>query len=748
MKKRILPVILAALMMLSALPVSTAFAFVLGDVDGDGEPTSSDARLALRYSVHLEELNAEQLKAADVDLDSTVTSSDARLILRASVGLEDLHSHSYAPSVTKAASCTENGVRTYSCSCGDFYTESIPATGHLHSSLDAATVKTANCGEAGYTGDYKCDVCGTVTESGTATPVNENVHSVENVTLPPSCTEDGYTRDECKFCDYFDSMSIRPTGATASGHNYGTPVTVPPTCTERGYTVKRCACGDEIKYDYVDEKGHKYSWTVTKDASCKETGSRDGVCSGCGVKVTEEIPFAPCTLVTAFVHGKENTLCKYVTSCSVCHTIISERNAEDYEHVIPVSPPSPATCTTSAYVKARCQFGCYRTIEEYPVSEPLGHKAQLDSTRSYDATCTDPGLLAYTGTCERCGNDVDDSDVVIPAKGHKLTGVQTCTTSVYCTVKGCGAVTAPALGHDYTIPAAVSAYGADTPAFFCNRCGKEADNSAETFNGVTNLIKTLPYASSQNNTVSFFDKTTVKTEYSRFDFGIYTNSIKNMYEKEMANTPDEFSHFRKNYNIRSYLPVTYNHVSEIELADTDSIRIEKLSGLKVSDVLSAYPDSYTIGNTSYNVADYKNTTVDGNVIKVTIDVKDEKFFGGVQNLDGKTSLQKLFNLDIREEANGFKNKNGEFIMQESDSGDGYEITMDMRLQQITSDATVVYYFKADTYEPILAIYNTSIRMEQTIAMKFKIGLFSLNGELDPIITTDTARIYFFSGVFG
>ena len=40
------------------------------------------------------------------------------------------HKHSYTGSVTKNATCNSAGVKTYTCSCGDSYTESIPATGN------------------------------------------------------------------------------------------------------------------------------------------------------------------------------------------------------------------------------------------------------------------------------------------------------------------------------------------------------------------------------------------------------------------------------------------------------------------------------------------------------------------------------------------------------------------------------------------------------------------------------------------
>ena len=61
---------------------------VMGDLDGDGEVTAADARLALRAAVGLEILNEEQIKAADMDGDGEVTAADARLVLRKAVGLE------------------------------------------------------------------------------------------------------------------------------------------------------------------------------------------------------------------------------------------------------------------------------------------------------------------------------------------------------------------------------------------------------------------------------------------------------------------------------------------------------------------------------------------------------------------------------------------------------------------------------------------------------------------------------------
>ena len=56
---------------------------LLGDVDGDGNVTASDATMALRAAAKTINLTADQRLAADADRDGKVTASDATMILRA-----------------------------------------------------------------------------------------------------------------------------------------------------------------------------------------------------------------------------------------------------------------------------------------------------------------------------------------------------------------------------------------------------------------------------------------------------------------------------------------------------------------------------------------------------------------------------------------------------------------------------------------------------------------------------------------
>lgn len=91
----------------------------------------------------------------------------------------DSHEHSYTSSVTRQPTCTQNGIRTYTCSCGDSYTETIPVVGHTYS----AQVTQPTCTAQGYT-THTCMVCGhTYKDSYT----NAKGHSFKDGT----CTECG-----------------------------------------------------------------------------------------------------------------------------------------------------------------------------------------------------------------------------------------------------------------------------------------------------------------------------------------------------------------------------------------------------------------------------------------------------------------------------------------------------------------------------------------------------------------------------
>lgn len=68
------------------IPSSATKSIAIGDADGDGNITSSDALMILRASVSLESVPSE---IGDVDEDGKITSSDALMVLRHSVGFKE-----------------------------------------------------------------------------------------------------------------------------------------------------------------------------------------------------------------------------------------------------------------------------------------------------------------------------------------------------------------------------------------------------------------------------------------------------------------------------------------------------------------------------------------------------------------------------------------------------------------------------------------------------------------------------------
>ena len=767
----------------------------VADTDFDGVIKASDARLILRASVGLEILvdpHTHEYNKETVTKNATCTEKGEKK-LSCECGefiLEEIPAAGHKPAADKAVApgCTTAGKTEGShcsvCSVVIKAQTTVNPTGHTvvtdkavaatctstgktegsHCSvcsvvikaqttvakkshtpqLDESTKKAVTCKEDGYTGDYKCTVCNTVTTKGSVIESTGEEHTMERTTVDPSCTQDGYSVMMCTKCENFDADTVIA-GEPATGHSYGKKSTVPPTCTQQGYDIQMCtACQVDLRSNFVSEKGHDYKWNTTQKATCKATGSKNGTCKTCGDTTTEIIPLTACTPLTVFVPGEGDVMCKNVTSCTVCEKVISTRETHQVRQV----KSYEATCTEAATKDIACRNCNYQRTGVY-VSDALGHDAPEDKSQYRAATCTVDGQKVFTGTCKRpgCGEELSDTIVVFKAKGHNETGVQTCTTAVTCT--RCSDIIAPELGHSNSIYSV--AYGKSIDTFFCDRCGKQTTDALTVFNNTANSIKTYNFYNgySKQSTLYYVSYSTVDTTYSRFDFGIYTSTIKDLYEDEMAKNSKDYTPIRTGV-IRSSLPLTsdYTTVSELTGSDIDSITVEKLNGLRASDILSSFDTKYTVGTKEYDLSNFKAVTVTEDVIKVTINIKNEKY-STVKNYPDstKTALEKIYDMDIRDAANEFKNEKGELVLEENEKGDGFEISMVMRLLDIASDGTVTYYFRASNYEPIMAVYNVDVTMTQTIDMSFKIGLFSLNGEIDPVITTHYSTAFFFPNYF-
>lgn len=81
-------------------------------------------------------------------------SNEITLTIKSS---SSVHTHKYSAKITTAATCEKAGVKTYTCSCGDSYTEPVPATGHTYG--EWVTTKLATVSSAGEK-QRTCTGCG------------------------------------------------------------------------------------------------------------------------------------------------------------------------------------------------------------------------------------------------------------------------------------------------------------------------------------------------------------------------------------------------------------------------------------------------------------------------------------------------------------------------------------------------------------------------------------------------------------
>lgn len=121
-----------------------------------------------------------------------INAGDGKVIITA------LHVHSYTPKVTTEATCTTKGVKTFTCACGDKYTEDIDALGH-----DKATTWTYD-----KTNHWKtCSRCTAIFDKTTHTKTS-------TVSLAATCTAKGKTKYGCSVCTWTETLEDIP----ALGH--------------------------------------------------------------------------------------------------------------------------------------------------------------------------------------------------------------------------------------------------------------------------------------------------------------------------------------------------------------------------------------------------------------------------------------------------------------------------------------------------------------------------------------------------
>ena len=223
--------------------------------------------------------------------------------------------------VTKAATCTTAGTKTYTCTrCKKTRTETIAATGHK-AVKDAAVAAT--CETAGKTEGSHCSVCNTVIKAQTITAALGHSWDNGKVTKAATCTAAGTKTYTCTRCKKTRTETI-----AATGHKAVKDAAVAATCETAGKTEgSHCSvCGTVLKAQTTTAAlGH--SWDggkVTKAATCTTAGTKTYTCTHCKKTRTETIAATGHKAVKdAAVAATCETAGKTEGShCSVCGTVL------------------------------------------------------------------------------------------------------------------------------------------------------------------------------------------------------------------------------------------------------------------------------------------------------------------------------------------------------------------------------------------------------------------------------------------
>lgn len=183
-----------------------------------------------------------------------------------------------AGKVTKAATCTEKGLKLYTCTvCDKVRTEEIPATGHQHT--EVRNVKEATCTKAGYTGDTYCKDCGEKISSGEVIAKLAHTWDEGNITKEADCKETGVMTYTCHKCGATKTEDIPRTEHTWDEGE----VTTAPTCTKPGVRTYTCSVCKATRTEAIKATGHLHTEIRNKkDASCTENGyTGDTYCKDC-----------------------------------------------------------------------------------------------------------------------------------------------------------------------------------------------------------------------------------------------------------------------------------------------------------------------------------------------------------------------------------------------------------------------------------------------------------------------------------
>lgn len=388
--------------------------------------------------------------------------------------------------VTRAATCSQEGERTYFCTvtgCAGTKTEKIAKTEHNFDTQNGATVlgtAAATCVKDGKN-LIKCANC---TETKTQT-IEATGHDIEGISVgsgtvvkKATCTEKGAEKINCKTCNAEIEREL-----PVIAHTLATKTTVEPSCLKEGKKVTACTeCKHVEKEEVIPATGHPksedgdynpaYVTTLSSIAgSCNSAtqvetkGERKLQCSKCKTSWSEALDGHSWTTTSAdSTLGLKEATCtadgkKLCVNCGATEVIPALGHELDY-----ANDAAKPNCTVDG-TKTCKRDGCGYTEKV----DALGHTWKVTK----EATCAKNGTLTDgERECTECGT----KETIKAAHDMKTTVEDTCTAIGKEVCKKCGfeKTVNDIAGHDWKYvlikPSTSSSVGSEKR--ICMHCDK------------------------------------------------------------------------------------------------------------------------------------------------------------------------------------------------------------------------------------------------------------------------------------
>ena len=308
--------------------------------------------------------------------------------------------------VTAAPTVTSTGVETRTCSrCNTTETKTIAKLDCTHQEDEGTVTTQPTCARTGVK-TYKCSICGETLRTETIPKTNEHRWNSGVTSKGPTCVLPGEKTFTCTVCHTTKTEQISPLG-----HSPSTDAAIAATCTQGGKTEgSHCSRCHIVLVRQADTEplGHNWTnWNVVTEATATADGQEERHCTRCDASETRVIP---ATGQSVHHHTEDNgTITKAATcsetgvkiyKCTECGEVIRTETIDKIAHTEVEDPAITPTCNSFGRTAGSHCSVCGATIIPTSVIPKTDHNWN-DGVVTVEPTKDSTGTKLFT--CLHCG---------------------------------------------------------------------------------------------------------------------------------------------------------------------------------------------------------------------------------------------------------------------------------------------------------------------------------------------------------